>query len=435
MYHNQFSLLTDRRFMPLFITQFLGAFHDNLFKSAFVAVLLFHTAGGLSEADTETKMMVTMATAVFIAPYLLFSALAGQYADKYPKDMVIRKVKLAEIIIALSGAIALLGDSLMMSFVTLFALGTQSAFFGPSKYSILPQHLDEDELIGGNALLGIGTFLAILLGTIIGMGIVNVPFGLPILSALFLVSALCGYWSSRYIPLAPSIAEEMRVSYNIITKTWHMLSLALGTKKIMTYCALGIAWFWFMGSAFLSQMPNFTRLTLGANEHVSALFMVLFSIGIGLGGLMNNRLLKGQVSARYVPWGALAVSVFAADLFFAGRSFEALYNDGAPLIELPAFIGTIAGWRIIMDVFLIAVFAGVYVIPLNAIFQNECAEENRSRMLAGMSILNAGFMVLSSVIATALFAVHFTVSMLFLLMACVNLLVAYVTRFINAPKS
>lgn len=434
MSHSQFGLLKTKQFLPLFVTQFLGAFHDNLFKSAMVAILLFDTASGVSQAGDSEKILVTLATAVFILPFVLFSALAGQYADKYPKDQVIRYVKMVEIAVAILGAVAILSGSLVLSFVTLFALGVQSAFFGPSKFSILPQHLKDHELVGGNALIGVGTFLAILVGTIIGMTFINLPMGLWILSAMFIASALCGYYSSLKIPLAPSVDKDLKVNYNIVAESYRIVSSIFTGKRSLIESALGIGWFWFMGSVFMSQMPNFTRLNLGANEHVSALFMVLFSIGIGVGGLFNARLLRGRVEALYVPLAAVGVTVFAVDLFFAGTYFQnyiAVF-DGS-LIGISAFAGTVTGWRIIIDVFLIAAFAGLFVIPLNAIFQHDCIDTTRSRQLAGLSIMNAGFIVISSILSSVLFGLGFSVLMLFLIMAVMNLVVAiYICQLLPA---
>ncbi len=429
MQKNQFALMSDKRFAPLFITQFLGACHDNLFKSALTAVLLFKTAEGIADAGSEEKMLVTIATGVFILPFVLFSAMAGQYADKYAKDKVMRVVKAVEIGVALLGASSLMAFAvqadfaIILSFVTLFALGAQSAFFGPSKFSILPQLLEDDELVGGNALLGVGTFLAILVGTIVGMSVVNAPAGLFILSALILITAVVGYWASLKIPLAESVDKDLKVNYNIFSETLKMLDDLFTSRQTLIQCALGIAWFWFMGSVFLSQMPNFTRLNLGANEHVSALFMVLFSIGIGIGGLLNNRLLRGRIEAVYVPVAAVCVSIFSIDLFFAGRSFATII-DTTSLMGLPEFVMSLKGIRIMFDVFMIAVSAGVFVIPLNAIFQHACDEETRSRKLAALSILNSLFIVMASVVSATLFAIGFSVPMLFFTIAMGNLLVA-----------
>lgn len=425
---NQFDLLRQKRFLPLFIVQFLGALHDNIFRYALVAVLLFQATGGndLAQADEQTKMLVTLATALFVLPFVLFSALAGQYTDKYDKAKVIRYVKAVEIAVAVLGAISLLSGSIPLSFFTLFLLGAQSTFFGPSKYSILPQHLAEDELIGGNALLGIGTFLAILLGTIIGMTIVNVPFGLWILSGMIMGSAIVGYVASLSIPEAKPYSDTVKVSYHIPRETWRMLLSVFESPYGMVMCALGIGWFWFMGSVFLSQMPNMTRMNLGANEHVSAFFMVLFSIGIGLGGLFNNSLLKGRVEAAYVPLAALGISFFSIDLYFATRSFEMVHNatPDQELIGLMEFFSYWRSWRIVLDLTLIAIFAGLFVIPLNAIFQHECPDDTRSRLMAGLMIMNSGFVAAASLVSIALFAIGFTVPMLFFTVALANVLVA-----------
>ncbi len=432
MSNNQFSLLKTKRFFPLFITQFLGAFHDNLFKSAMVAILLFSTTGGLVNADEETTILVTLATAVFILPFVLFSALAGQYTDKYDKKQVIQAVKLAEIGIAILGSTALLLNSTPLSFLTLFALGTQSAFFGPSKFSILPQHLEDKELVGGNALLSVGTFLAILIGTIAGMALINVNYGIAILSILLISSAILGYASSYTIPSAPSSDTKLKINFNIASETYRILRTLFTSKHVMIQCALGIGWFWFIGSVFLGQMPNFTRLNLGANEHVSALFMVLFSIGIGLGGLLNNRLLNGRIEALYVPLAAIGVTIFAIDLYFATMAFP-LDPNAATLMSIHEFTDLLAGWRIIVDLFLIAMFAGLFVIPLNAIFQHNCEDKSRARLLAALSVMNAGFIVLASLLSSALFKIGFSIPQLFMTMAIGNLIVAiYICQLLPA---
>lgn len=426
MKQSQFSLLASRRFAPLFITQFLGAFHDNLFKNAFVGVLLYTTLFG---ATANSEILVTLATGIFILPFLLFSAVAGNLADKYPKDHVIRVVKIAEILIAILGIAALLLSSVALCFVTLFALGTQSAFFGPSKYSILPQHLQSNELIGGNALLSTGTFLAILLGTIAGLGLVTLPYGIELTCVLLLLISLVGYICARFIPLAPAGAPELKLSFNILRETKSIISSLMTSRKAVVRAAFGVGWFWFLGAVFLSQIANFGKHTLGVNEHVVILFMVLFSIGIAAGGLLNNRLLRGRVEAVYVPLAALGITIFSIDLYFAGHAFGAGPADA--LLSLPQYLASAAGWRITLDLFLIAVFSGMFVVPLNAIIQHNTPETIRSRVMAGSAILNSGFVVASSVVSAALLLLGFTVPQLFLIVALANFAVTiYICRLL-----
>ncbi|MGH1374910.1 MAG: acyl-[ACP]--phospholipid O-acyltransferase [Alphaproteobacteria bacterium] len=424
MQHNQFDLLKQRRFAPLFITQFLGAFHDNLFKNALVVLLLYGAATQAEAVGTDTKVLVTLATGIFILPFILFSALGGQYADKYPKDKVIRVVKLVEIAVAALGAVSLISGSVVLSFATLFALGAQSAFFGPSKYSILPQHLEENELIGGNALLSTGTFLAILVGTIAGAVFVAMSGGVWIVSALLFVTAGLGYFASRSIPSAHAGEPELKINYNIVSETYRILDNLFTHRRSVIEASLGVAWFWFLGAMFLSQLPNFTKDALGATNHVFTLFMVLFSIGVAFGGLLNNRLLRGRVEAVYVPLAALGITIFSIDLYFAGNGFSSGL-EGGDLLGLGGFLGMFASWRIMLDIFLIAMFAGLFVVPLNAIIQHDTPEDIRSRILAGSAILNSIFVVMSSVLSAVLLSVGFGITGLFIIFALANMVVAF----------
>lgn len=433
MYHNQFSLFKGNRFAPLFATQFLGAFHDNLFKNALVVLLLYGAINNGASAGFDTKILVTLATGIFILPFILFSALGGQYADKYPKDKVIRIVKAVEIGVAIMGVLSLLYGHIGLSFLTLFALGAQSAFFGPSKYSILPQHLKEDELIGGNALLSTGTFLAILLGTIIGAVFVAIPAGIAVVSFLLVGVAIMGYFASKHIPVAPAGDPDLKINYNIIGETWKILDHLFTYKRSVIESALGVAWFWFLGGVFLSQLPNFTKDVLGASNDVFTLFMVLFSVGIALGGLLNNRLLRGRVEAVYVPLAALGIALFSIDLFFAGNSYQNNIVPSDGLLSLITFLGYFSSWRVMADIFLIAVCAGLFVVPLNAIIQHDTSGEIRSRILAGSAILNSIFVVISSLISVFLLSLGFGITTLFLACALASLVVAiYICQLIPA---
>ncbi|MDH5721818.1 MAG: acyl-[ACP]--phospholipid O-acyltransferase [Alphaproteobacteria bacterium] len=423
MHQSQFVLLKDRRFWPLFITQFLGAFHDNLFKNAFLALLLYIIAIKLKMPEQDVTVLTTLAAGIFILPFVLFSALAGQYADKYPKEKVIQKVKLVEIGIAVVGALALITSSINLSFLALFLLGAQSAFFGPSKYSILPQHLKDDELIGGNALLSTGTFLAILVGTIIGSVCVLWTAGIYIVAVMMVAVAIGGYYMSLKIPEAKAGDPKLKISYNIFTQTWNILDQLLKGRRSVIESALGVAWFWFMGALFLSQLPNYTKYVVGASNEVFAFFIVLFSIGIAIGGLLNDKLLKGRTEALYVPAAVLGISVFAIDLFFAG-AFHSGNRGDANLIGLMAFISSFGNWRIIIDLFLISICAGLFVVPLNAIIQHETQEKSRSRILAASAILNSAFVVSASVVCAILLKLGFSISAIFGLFGLANLVVA-----------
>ncbi len=415
---NQFALLKDRRFLPLFVTQFLGAFHDNLFKNALVVLLLY---GVGTSAVQNPELLVTLAAGLFILPFVLFSALGGQLADKFPKHRVIRVVKLAEIGIAVLGGLSLLSGSVVLSFITLFALGSQSAFFGPSKYSIVPQHLEEDELIGGNALLNTGTFLAILLGTITGTVFITMGAGKALVATLLLLCAVSGYFSSRFIPEAAPKAPDLKLDYNPLTETIDILRHAFSQKSRVVRSIMGVAWFYFLGGMFMAQMPNYTESTLGGNEHVLAFFMVLFSVGIAIGGLVNNKLLKGRVEALYAPLAVLGITIFSIDLYFAGG---AISNVTGQAYTIGEFLSVASHWRVVVDIAMVALCGGMFVVPLNAIIQYYAPEDTRARVLAASAIVNALFIVGSSVLSALLLLAGFEVRELFLTFAIMNAFVA-----------
>ncbi len=415
---NQFALLNDKRFLPLFVTQFLGAFHDNLFKNALVVLLLYGV--GTSYVENQ-ELLVTLAAGLFILPFVLFSALGGQLADKFPKHRVIRIIKLAEIAIALLGAAAILSGSIVLSFMVLFALGTQSAFFGPSKYSILPQHLEDDELIGGNALLNTGTFLAILLGTIAGTVLITLGAGKLLVCGLLVLCALSGYLASRFIPEALPKAADLKLNFNPVTETVDILKQTFSQKRNVVRAIIGVAWFYFLGGMFMAQMPNYVGGTLGANEYVLAFFLAIFSIGIAVGGLLNNRLLRGRVEAIYVPLAALGITIFSIDLYFANGSVAGFSED---LLSINVFLGEVSNWRIVIDISMIALCGGLFVVPLNTMIQHYTAEDMRARVLAGSAIMNSLFIVASSAISAVLILKGWEIRELFLAFAVMNAFVA-----------
>lgn len=415
---NQFSLLHDKRFLPLFVTQFLGALHDNLFKNALVVMLVYNL---LSSEGVDPKLLVTLAAGLFILPFVLFSGIGGQLADKYPKERIIRVVKLAEIGIACVGGGALLLGSTPLSFFALFLLGSQSAFFGPSKYSILPQHLRADELIGGNALLNTGSFLAILVGTIAGVVFIAMDGGAMIVASAMIGCAVIGYMASRFIPAAPAPATGLKINLNPLTELIDVLRFAFSQQSSVRRSILGVAWFYFLGGLFMAQFPNFTEATLYANEHVLAFFLAIFSLGIAFGGLLNNRLLKGRIEALFVPLAAVGITVFSVDLYFSSSAVEALSPS---LYTLPEFLAVAHHWRIVVDILMIAICGGLFVVPLNAIIQHDTHTTTRARVMAGSAIVNALFVMASSLISAALIAKGWEIQQLFLAAAVANGFVA-----------
>jgi 1-acyl-sn-glycerol-3-phosphate acyltransferase len=410
-----FSLLKERRFGPLFSTQFFGAFNDNVLKNAIVILFAF-TAATEAEADT----LVNLTAGVFILPFFLFSATAGQVADKLEKSKIIRFVKLFEIAIMAVASVAFFLKSTPLLLASLFLMGVHSTVFGPVKYSILPQSLAETELVGGNGLIESGSFLAILLGTIAGGVAIAVPSSGPtIVSALLLGVAVLGYVASRGIPAAPAVDPGLRIRYNAFAETIHTLRL-VGQNRTVFNSILGASWFWFYGALFLAQFPGFCRVTLGGDEHMVTLLLTVFSVGIGLGSLFCERLSGGKIELGLVPFGSIGLSLFALDLAFAGMRFPA--HPGT--LGLQAFISSGPGARILIDLALIGVFGGFFIVPLYALIQHRSEPSQRSRIIAGNNILNALFMVLASLLGVGLRRAGCSIPVLFLVTAVLNAAVA-----------
>ena len=413
---SQFDLLRERRFGPFFWTQFLGAGNDNVYKNALVIFLAFQAAG---LTTTDPNALVNLAGAVFIAPFVLFSASAGQLADKYEKSRLIRWIKLFEIAIALVGLAGFALSSIPLLFVALALLGIHSTLFGPVKYAILPQHLRPDELIGGNGLVEMGTFVAILLGTIVGGLVVAVsPAGPIYAGAVAVAIAVAGYLVSRAIPHTPAVAPDLTINWDPFTETAANLAFARG-NRVVWLSMLGISWFWFYGATFLAQFAGFARDVLGGNEQVVTFLLAAFSIGIGVGSLLCERLSGRRVELGLVPFGSIGLSLFAVDLWFASRDL-----DATGLAGLGAFLAVPAHWHVTVDLVLIGVFGGFYIVPLYALIQERSAPSHRSRIIAANNILNALFMVASAGAAIGLLKAGLDVPELFLVTGLMNAAVA-----------
>ena len=307
----QFSLLHKKRFLPLFLTQFLGAFNDNLFKSALVILITFQLA---EQNGLNAQILITIVAGLFILPFFLFSATAGQIADKYEKSSLIRIVKLVEIVLMCLTAIAFYYLNLWILIILLFFMGAQSAFFGPLKYSILPQHIAEDELVAGNGLVSAGTYIAILSGTLFGGLFILNSFGRTLISAGVVSVAVLGYFASLFIPKAEALDSEIKIDWNIPRATWQIISYVRVIKPVFR-SILGISWFWFLGAIFLAQFPTFAKDVLGGNEEVSTFFLMIFSIGVGFGSTLCNKILKGEISARLVVPSCLGLSASIFSLY------------------------------------------------------------------------------------------------------------------------
>jgi 1-acyl-sn-glycerol-3-phosphate acyltransferase len=409
---SQFSLLKSRRFAPFFSTQFLGAFNDNLFKNALIVLLTFQAA---SWTVLVPEVLSNLAAGIFILPFFLFSATAGQLADKYDKAKLARLVKVLEIVIMGVAALGFSSHSLPVLFVALFLLGLHSTLFGPVKYAILPQHLREDELVGGNALVEAGTFVAILIGTLAG-GLLAGAGGDPVWVAYAgLLVAVAGYLTSRGIPVAPAPVPELIVSLNPLSETWRNIGFARQNRTVFL-SILGISWFWLYGALFLAQFPAYAKNVLGGGESSVTLLLAIFTIGIGFGSLLCERLSGKRVEIGLVPFGSIGLTLFGLDLAFAS---PAQLAAGAPL-AVPALLGLFSTWHVLFDLFALGVFGGFFIVPLYALIQLRSAPEQRARIIAGNNILNALFMVVGALAAAGLLGSGVSIPLLFGIAAACN---------------
>src|SRR6266851_1223464 len=420
MSDSPFALLQSRRFLPLFVTQFLGALNDNFFKNALVILVTYRLA---EEAGLNGQILVTAAAGLFILPFFLFSATAGFLADKFEKRQLILAVKTAEIVFMAIAVAGFTSGHVALLLTVLFLMGVHSTFFGPIKYGILPAHLAPDELLAGNALIEAGTFLAILVGTILGGILILTPAGFAIVSAGLLAVAVAGLAAAFFIPPALPPSPELRIRLNFLADTWDMLGYAWRRRELLL-AMLGISWFWLVGATFLNQFANLAKDIVGADENVFTLFLVAFVIGIALGSLLCNKLLAGTVSTRLVPLGALGISLFTIDLYYASA---ALAPAGA-LLGIGGFLGQPTGWRIVGDLVLIAICGGVFIVPLYTFLQAHSEESHRSRIIAANNIWNALFMVAAAIATVLMLKGGFTVPHVFLTLAIVNGAVALAIR-------
>jgi len=417
---SQFSLLNKRRFLPLFLTQFLGAFNDNAFKNA-IGILATYHAGRI--AGLDPKMIVTAGTGIFVLPFFLFSATAGQLADKYDKSKMIRIVRFVEIPFMLLAILGFTLENYYILLAVLFCAGVQAAFFGPLKYSILPQHLRETELVGGNALVEAGTFVAVLLGTIAGGVLILSGHGITVVSGMLLIVAVLGWATSLGIPVAPSSSPQLKVNLNFLAETGRLIRHSYGEKDVFL-AIIGISWFWLLGSVFITQFAPYAETILHADQHVVTAFLTIFSLGIAFGSLICNKLLKGEVSGVYVPVGAfgMTVSIF---LFWLATP-HAVAPSG--LVDLTQFLAVPGNWLLLASLLSVSIFGGIYIVPLYAIMQTRCEESFRSRTIAVNNVLNALFMVGGSIITMILLKMQVTIPQIFLIVGAANLPVAFLVR-------
>ncbi|MBC7438003.1 MAG: MFS transporter, partial [Bdellovibrionales bacterium] len=413
---NQFALLRQRRFAPFFWTQFAGAANDNLFKFAFTVMVTYQ----LQISWLPPAMAGLVIGALFILPFLLFSATSGQLTDKYDKTLMIRFVKNLEIVVMLIAAWGFYADSVAVLLFCTFLMGLHSTLFGPVKFAYLPQVLSERELTGGNGMVEMGTFVAILLGSLAGGLIVAIPeVGRVDVAVACVLLSLAGRAIAQAIPPAPATDPGLRINWNPVTETLHNLKLAHGNIVVFR-SLLGISWMWFFGAVFLGQFPSFAKEVLHGNEQVASLLLVVFSVGIGTGSLLCEVLSRRHVEIGLVPLGAIGMSVFAVDLYFASSGLPP-----ASELTLGQFLAIHAHWRVMADLALLSLFAGLYSVPMYALIQLRSQPTHRARIIAANNILNALFMIASSVIAGALLGAGFSIPQIFLFVGLANAVVAF----------
>ncbi len=419
---SQFRLLGQRRFAPFFATQFLGALNDNIFRNGLVVLITFQ---GVLVAGMDHSQLANAAAGLFILPFFLFSATAGQLADKYEKSMLIRRVKMAEIALMTLAAAALVSESYTLLLLVLFLMGCQSTMFGPVKYAYLPQKLADHELIGGNALVESGTYVAIILGLIVGGIAVADPLSAnlgiskqSILGGCLVVVAVIGYLTSREVPKTPAVDPQLRINWNAWRETWHIVNYAREERSVFL-SILGISWFWFFGSAMTIQIPGYTLETLNGNETIATALLAAFAVGVGIGSLLCERMSGHRIELGLVPFGSIGLSLFAIDLYFAQPQ-----PNPVAVASIAEFLARDGSWHVLADLAILGAFGGFYSVPLYALIQKRSKREHLSRIIAANNIINSLLMVSAAVMSVVVLNAGFSIPELFLLIAGLNVLVA-----------
>ena len=419
--------MKEQRFRPFFLTQFLGAFNDNVFKTALITLVAFHA---VSITTMDGNMLATVLPGLFILPFFLFSATAGQLADKFEKSQIIRIVKVFEIGIMLFASAGFYLHNIWLLGSALFMMGMHSTIFGPVKYSYLPQHLKENELIGGNGMIEMGTFVAILLGQVLGAWLAMQNQHEVITSITIIAIALMGYWTSRGVPISPAADPQLKINWNPITETYRNIQFVWQHQQVWL-AIVAISWFWFYGATLLAQFPSFAKQVLYGDESIYIFLLSVFSLGIGVGSLMCEKLSKGKVELGLVLFGAIGLTIFGVDLYYASTSLHSSLNNKM-LLDVLSFIGKhydaqgqmiFTYWRLLADIALLGLFGGLFIVPLYALIQTRSERSHQSRVIAANNIINALFMVASAVFSILIFKQKFTIPQLFLSTALLNVIV------------
>lgn len=424
---NQFKLMREQRFRPFFFTQFLGAFNDNVFKTALITLVAFHAA---SLTTIDSGLLVTALPGIFILPFFLLSATAGQIADKYEKSHIIRLVKIFEIAIMLFASAGFFLHDIWLLAAALFMMGMHSTLFGPVKYAYLPQHLKAQELTGGNGMVEMGSFVAILLGQVLGAWLASQHQHELLTSLTILLIAVLGYWTSRGVPNTPSADSALKINWNPLTETARNVKLIWAQQPIWL-AIVAISWFWFFGATLLAQFPNLAKEVLYGSESLFILLLSVFSIGIGVGSLLCEKLAKGKAELGLVLLGAIGLTLFAADLYASSTAIHTMHQNKT-FFDSVTFIAKqydaqghliFTHWRLLADIMLMGVFGGLYIVPLYVLIQTRVDKHYQSRVIAANNIMNAMFMVVSAGFSILMFKQGLSIPQLFLVTALLNVVI------------
>tara|TARA_B100001059_G_scaffold23829_1_gene19156 strand:- start:406 stop:1737 length:1332 start_codon:yes stop_codon:yes gene_type:complete len=418
---NQFKLLTQKRFAPFFFTQFLGAFNDNIFRNGLIILLTFK---GIEVFGMNASQIANVAGALFILPYFLFSAIAGQIADKYEKSILIKSTKLLEIILMVTATFILITENYSFLLIILFLMGFQSSLFGPVKYAYIPQKLKLNELIGGNALVESGTYIAIILGLVVGGLAVSIgqENDYP-LASLLLLMAILGYFFSCKIPSTEPTDPTLKINWNIFSEIKKIIGFSKEKDRIFLYI-IGISWFWFYGSVITLQIPAYTINILMGDESLTTFLLATFAIGIGIGSLACERLSRNKIELGITPIGAIGLSLFTLDLYF----FSSNLNIVTPM-SIKLFLTNLSNWRLIIDLIMIGAFGGIFSVPFYAAIQEQAEKKFLSRIIAANNIINAIFMVSASLLAISILSLGFSIPEFFALISVLNIFLMIIMHF------
>jgi MFS family permease len=424
---NQFRLLGTRRFLPLFLVQFLGAFNDQVYQKAFVALVTYRLA---EQVDVPIAMLGVIASALFILPFAIVTPTAGQIADRMDKATMMKGVKAWEIVVMSLAVVGYYMQDIVFLYFVLFLMGAQSAMFAPIKYSVLPQYLSRAELVGGNGLVQGFTFLAIIFGTILGNELILTEFGVAIVSVVVVSVAVMGFVAALFAPPAPPVGEGERVDWLIPRAIWRLLRMVIANRAAFR-TMLFISWFWFLGATFLSLLPAYAKEELGVDEGVLTVLLAAFSVGVAIGALVTERLSRGRVGVALAPLGAVGLAVMAVELWMATPPDP---EPGAALLSRAEFFADLSGWRILADFTLLAAFAGIYVTPLNAVLQSESPDDRRASYIACANVVDSCFMVGSAITVGILVAFGVPTAEVLVLLTLTALPMAFLTAR-HAPRT